>query len=49
MASLGTVVKIMFFSAIGTAGILISILAIPLTVLFVVRRLVKSHKTLKGE
>ena len=47
--SLGTVVKITFFSAIGTASILSSILSTPRTVLFAVRRFVKSHKTLKGE
>lgn len=43
------VLKIMFYSTVGTAGILLSIMAIPITLFFLIRYLKKSAKNMKGE
>lgn len=43
------VLKIMFCAAIGTAGILLPILAIPILVFLLIRYMKKSNKDHKGE
>lgn len=49
MENIGMVIEIIFFSTIGTVGVLLSIFAIPFALLFAVRYFVQSNKHPKGE
>lgn len=45
---LGLVLKIMFCTTVGTAGILLLLMAIPVSLFFLIRYMKKSNKNTKG-